>query len=82
MNKKSLVVGALGAALLSSLLGNTSYKVNQVIDGDTFETTEHQFIRLADTNAPEKGLCGSIEAQKAGFTKGSDCFNKTFHPGQ
>lgn len=64
MSKKSIVIGALGTALLSSLLSNTSYKVNQVIDGDTFETTEHQFIRLADTNAPEKGLCGNTQAQE------------------
>ena len=64
MNKKSLVVGALGAALISSLINSTSYKINQVIDGDTFETTEHLFVRLADTNAPETKLCGSDEAKK------------------
>ena len=60
---------ALGATLVTALVGsqiwlnNISYKVIRVIDGDTFETAEHQRIRLADTNAPESGLCGSIEAK-------------------
>lgn len=70
MVRKSLVAGALGATLIAAAVGsrawmnNISYKVNNVIDGDTFETTEHQIIRLADTNAPETGLCGSDEAKK------------------
>jgi len=39
-----------------------AYTVLRVIDGDTFETTEHQIIRLASTEAPEVGLCGGEEA--------------------
>lgn len=70
MARKSLVAGTLGVALIAAAVGsqvwlkNISYKVNRVIDGDTFETAEHQIIRLADTNAPEAGLCGSDEAKK------------------
>lgn len=68
--RKSLVAGTLGATLIAAAVGsqvwlkNISYKVNRVIDGDTFETMERQIIRLADTNAPEAGLCGSDEAKK------------------
>ena len=40
------------------------YSILRVIDGDTFETTEHQIIRLASTEAPEVGFCGSEEATK------------------
>lgn len=70
MVRKGLAAGALGAALVAATVGglgwlnNISYKVNRVLDGDTFETTEHQIIRLADTNAPEAGLCGSGEAKQ------------------
>lgn len=42
-----------------------SYRALRVIDGDTFETEEHQIIRLASVEAPEKGLCGAPEATKA-----------------
>jgi micrococcal nuclease len=42
-----------------------SYTVLRVIDGDTFETTEKQLIRLASIDAPEMGLCGSDEAKAA-----------------
>lgn len=70
MARNSLVAGALGATLIAAAVGgrawlnNISYKINRVIDGDTFETTEHQIIRLADINTPEAGLCGSDEAKK------------------
>ena len=30
----------------------------------------------------DRWFCTESEAKQAGFTKGSDCFNKTFHPGQ
>lgn len=61
-----MVAGAVAVTALVSqaILKNISYKVERVIDGDTFETSEHQYIRLADTNAPEIGLCGSDEAKK------------------
>ena len=42
-----------------------AYQVARVIDGDTFETTEKQLIRLTAIKAPENGLCGSTEAKKA-----------------
>lgn len=44
------------------------YEAVRVIDGDTFVTKESQYIRLASTNAPELGYCGSEEA-KSGLEK-------------
>lgn len=41
-----------------------AYKVIRVIDGDTFETEEHQYIRITAIDAPEKDMCGSQEATK------------------
>ena len=38
------------------------YEVDRVIDGDTFILTNNQQIRLMSVNAPEVGLCGSMEA--------------------
>lgn len=38
------------------------YEVDRVIDGDTFILTNNQQIRLMSVNAPEVGLCGSVEA--------------------
>jgi len=38
------------------------YEVDRVIDGDTFVLTNNQQIRLMSVNAPEVGLCGSVEA--------------------
>jgi len=40
-----------------------AYRVLRVIDGDTFETTEKQLIRLADVFAPEPENCGGSEAK-------------------
>lgn len=42
-----------------------AYTALRVIDGDTFETTEHQHIRLASTEAPELDRCGGPEAKAA-----------------
>ncbi|MDP2860960.1 MAG: thermonuclease family protein [bacterium] len=42
-----------------------AYSVIRVIDGDTFETAEHQYIRVASTEAPELELCGGPEAKTA-----------------
>lgn len=42
-----------------------SYSVIRVIDGDTFETAEHQYIRVGSTEAPEPGRCGGAEAKAA-----------------
>lgn len=41
-----------------------SYQALRVIDGDTFETTEHQVIRLANVDAPEYQYCGGPEAKE------------------
>ena len=41
-----------------------AYKAARVVDGDTFDTTERQIIRLASTDAPELDLCGGIESSK------------------
>lgn len=46
-----------------------SYSVLRVIDGDTFETTEKQLIRLASVNSPELQHCGGPEAKTALETK-------------
>lgn len=43
----------------------TTYQVTRIIDGDTFETTEKQRIRLSGVDAPEIGLCGGEEAKIA-----------------
>lgn len=40
-----------------------AYQVLRVIDGDTFETTDHQRIRVASTQAPEVNRCGWDEAK-------------------
>ena len=40
-----------------------SYQVKQVIDGDTFITTDNQHIRLRDAQAPDKGNCGYQQAK-------------------
>lgn len=42
-----------------------AYSVMRVIDGDTFETTEKQLIRLASVNSPELEYCGGPEAKRA-----------------
>ena len=40
-----------------------AYQVLRVIDGDTFETTDKQRIRVASTQAPELNQCGWEEAK-------------------
>lgn len=42
-----------------------AYSVLRVIDGDTFETAEHQRIRVASTEAPELDRCGGTAAKAA-----------------
>jgi len=54
-----------GAPKLQNLIKVPAYSVLRVIDGDTFETTEHQHIRVAAVEAPEIDLCGGPEAKKA-----------------
>lgn len=42
-----------------------SYRALRVIDGDTFETTEKQLIRISGIDAPEISNCGGSEAAEA-----------------
>ena len=71
MNKKSLVVGALGATIVAAIAGNQTnlknltYEVERVVDGDTFVTKENQMIRLTGVDAPELENCDGPEAKKA-----------------
>lgn len=65
MNKK-FVVGVLATMTISSAVYlKTTYQVLRVIDGDTFETTEHQKIRLSGVEAPELDLCGGTDSKLA-----------------
>lgn len=66
------ILGATGIAISSILWvsfgkGNPvpvpAYTVQRVIDGDTFVTTESQYIRVAGIEAPEMGVCGAEEAK-------------------
>lgn len=71
---KKLVAGALATATISGtgyfVLNQKNknqtvpaYTVARVIDGDTFETTEKQLVRLANLMAPELDYCGGPEAK-------------------
>ncbi len=42
-----------------------SYRALRVIDGDTFETTERQLVRLTGINAPDEGNCGYDESSES-----------------
>ncbi len=72
---KEIIAAALATAAISgsgyfilqyknSSIQVPAYVVSRVIDGDTFETTEKQLIRLEDVNAPELEYCGGIEAKR------------------
>lgn len=57
--------GVLGLSFGREKINVPSYKATRVIDGDTFETEEKQWIRVSGIDAPEKGLCGSEQSKKA-----------------
>jgi micrococcal nuclease len=59
------IAGSISVAAAFFIFNYTSYTVLRVIDGDTFETTEKQIIRLNGINAPEKGMCGFETSTKA-----------------
>jgi micrococcal nuclease len=54
------IVGTLGLGFWSS---KAFYTVTEVIDGDTFVTTEKQYIRLDSVNAPELEYCLGKESK-------------------
>jgi micrococcal nuclease len=54
---------AIGSAVWLKSVAIPSYSVSRVIDGDTFETEEHQLIRLASVDAPEREFCGGNQAR-------------------
>lgn len=63
----TLLVAGSGFLLIGSGKKKTpvpAYHVERIIDGDTFVTTEHQSIRLADIDAPDLQYCGGPEAKK------------------
>lgn len=66
----ALSVAGIAAAGYFLLTGNhgqsffvPAYKVARVIDGDTFVTTDKQYIRVASTDAPELDKCGGPDAK-------------------
>ncbi len=76
MTKKSLISATLAGALTltSGFYAVKSgqiafpvpyYTVARIIDGDTFVTTEKQYIRLSSTYAPELENCLGMESKKA-----------------
>lgn len=63
--KRIAATGAAAAVLgLGFWASKAVYTVKSVIDGDTFVTTEDQYIRLDNIDAPEIGRCGSDESKK------------------
>lgn len=62
MGRKYVKILGVGAITIAGLLQLTSYKAMRIIDGDTFETTNKQIVRINNIDAPENGACGSSEA--------------------
>lgn len=73
--KKAVAVGAAALAVSGAFwwLGTPTgknyfrvpaYRALRVIDGDTFETTERQLIRLTGIDAPDLELCDGREAKQ------------------
>lgn len=64
--KKAIAGGVIATSLgLGFWASKAFYTVDHVIDGDTFETTEKQRIRLDSVNAPELEYCLGPEAKTA-----------------
>jgi endonuclease YncB( thermonuclease family) len=59
----ALVAVSTAGAYWKSQIPVPAYTALRVIDGDTFETTEKQLIRLANVNAPELENCLGPEAK-------------------
>ncbi|KKU27671.1 MAG: Micrococcal nuclease-like protein nuclease [Candidatus Amesbacteria bacterium GW2011_GWA2_47_11b] len=64
-----MVAGVVSAAMFASaltarqVLNRTSYEVAKVVDGDTFDTSEKQIVRLASVLAPEWNQCAGNDAK-------------------
>lgn len=66
---KKFPLGTIGASLVGIsalsaqlIFQKITYTPLRIIDGDTFETTEKQLIRINGIDAPEKGYCGFEES--------------------
>lgn len=78
----SIAAGILGLTLGKTKMNVPSYRVTRVIDGDTFETKEKQWIRLSGIDSPEEGFCGYEQARQAleQLILGKDLYIKiTYH---
>ena len=72
MGKVFILIVIIASFVLNGFLGVDKIKSNQknhflvtnVIDGDTFETSDKKLIRLLGVEAPELGLCGADESKK------------------
>lgn len=62
---KKIIAAAAGAVIIGLGFWSSKafYTVDHVIDGDTFETTEKQRIRLDSVNAPELEYCLGPESK-------------------
>ncbi|MFZ2152606.1 MAG: thermonuclease family protein [Microgenomates group bacterium] len=58
-----LVCIGVGVGIGKNINKEKLYTVQRVIDGDTLVVDNNQEIRLANIDAPEKGLCGFEEAK-------------------
>lgn len=72
---------ASGIIAYKTIVDHTAYTVARVIDGDTFETSEKQRIRISGIQAPEVGMCGSKEATETleRYIKGKKVFIKVVY---
>lgn len=63
--KKIAATGAAAAILgLGFWASKAVYTVKEVIDGDTFITTEDQYVRIDNIDAPELNSCYGLESKE------------------
>jgi micrococcal nuclease len=63
--KKVVAAGIITTSLgLGFWASKAVYTVKEVIDGDTFVTTENRYVRFDSVNAPELNLCLGKEAKE------------------
>ena len=83
--KKLLAAGVVTTSLgLGFWASKAFYEVEDVMDGDTFSTKEHQYIRLSDIDAPEIDGCLGREAKEelSKIIKGKKVFIKVTYTDQ